>query len=840
MATSELNEKIKQAVQTWRERNYEGVTSPVTKRLLEFWFKEEHILPDGSGFEFWRCQQEGIESLIYVYEVCKYKNLYDLARGFSVSIPVDPTRDLWPKYCFKMATGSGKTWVMALAMVWQYFNKTFGANNGVRYSNHFLLLSPNLIVLDRLYGWTEEGKTDKSGFANNALFYNFPFIPPEWRENFDLQLIKQSEVIPRTARAILHLTNIQQLYEREPAEAINPVDEALGPKPKREEEAIYDSLRVQLSQYEDLMVLNDEAHHVHSDDLEWNKVIANLDSSQRGKAGDGLVMQLDFTATPKDLQGKLFSHIIYDYPLAEAITDKIVKRPRIGELENVPEPLGKDFVQRNRLQIDTGCEILKEFQRDFQDTGKKPVLFIMTDTTKNADKVGQYLESQGYGGKVLVIHTDKTGVITQKDLDKARDAARKIDSPENPYEAIVSVMMLKEGWDVRNVCVIVPLRAFDSPILPEQTLGRGLRRMAPQEEAWEEKLIVIDHPRFRQLWQAEIDKGELVADFTTARKAYEPSNLVMVNPEKLRFDIEIPIVEGGLTRTVPDLAELDIARLPSGLFKLSEIELPEVMYRERDLLEQKIVREMLLAFDYTESFSLYLSYICKAITSKSGGSGIFVDLVPKVKTYIENHLFDQRVDGGEPEVTKKLNHIPIREKLVEIFSREINTLSRKEEKVRLQRYFKVSETQPLHTSEPVTKVGKSVFEALPYPKDPKGGLLEKEFMAYLDEKEEVVAFSKVLPRHPLHIPYYDQEGYLHYYLPDFVVKTREMMYLVETKGRMEGAEVPIKDKEAVRWCQNAEGLTLKPWRYLKVRAQDLETYGSYDFQSLATATIQKA
>ena len=819
----ELDQKIKQAVQTWRERNYEGA-SPVTKRLLEFWFKEEHILSDASQFEFWRCQREGIEALIYIYEVCKYQSLYDLARGFEVSISVDPTKDLWPKYCFKMATGSGKTWVMALAMVWQYFNKIFGTDNGIRYSCHFLLLAPNIIVLDRL----------KEAFGDNQVFRGYPFIPPEWQADFDLQRIPQSEVIPRTARGVLHLTNIQQLYEREAEGAKNPVDEAVGPRPMREEEAMYDSLRIELSDYDDLMVLNDEAHHVHSDDLEWNKVISYLDSTLKERNRDGLVMQLDFTATPKDLQGNRFSHIIYDYPLAEAIKDKIVKRPRIGEIENVPEPLGKDFVKKNRLQIDTGVEILREFQKEFKDAGKKPALFIMTDITKHADKVGEYLERQGYAGKVLVIHTDTKGVITKKDLEKARDAARKIDSHESPYEIIISVMMLKEGWDVRNVCVIVPLRAFDSPVLPEQTLGRGLRRMAPQDEGWEERLIVIDHPRFRQLWQAEIEKGELIADFASARQAYEPSNLVMVNPEKLQFDIEIPIVEGGLTRAVPNLARLDIKRLPSRLFRLSEIELPKVMYRERDLLEQKIVREKILAFDYTENFSLYLSYICKAITSKTGASSVFVELVPEVKAYIENYLFDQRVNGEELEVTKKLNYIPIREKLVEIFSREINSLSRKEEKVSIPRYFKVGETQSLHTSEPVAKVKKAVFDTLPYP---KRSAFEKEFMNYLDEKGNVLAFTKVLQRHPLHIPYYNQEGYLRYYLPDFVVKEEEAMYLIETKG-MEGVEVPIKVKEALRWCENVEKLSGKSWKYLKVRPQDLETYSTHDFKTLATATIQ--
>lgn len=93
-------------------------------------------------------------------------------------------------------------------------------------------------------------------------------------------------------------------------------------------------------------------------------------------------------------------------------------------------------------------------------------------------------------------------------------------STDNRYEVIVSVMMLKEGWDVKNVCTIVPLRAYDSPVLPEQTLGRGLRRMSPENPDFTERLIVIDHPRFRQLWQAEIERGELVADFTSAKTAY--------------------------------------------------------------------------------------------------------------------------------------------------------------------------------------------------------------------------------------------------------------------------------------------------------------------------------
>jgi len=551
------------------------------------------------------------------------------------------------------------------------------------------------------------------------------------------------------------------------------------------------------------MVLNDEGHHVHSDDLEWNKIIADLDRDLKDSNGAGLVMQLDFTATPKDLGGHLFSHIVYDYPLAEAIKDKIVKRPRIGILENIPESTRKDFVARNRPQIDAGLNLLREFKTQLQDTGRKAVLFAMTDNTRNADKVGKYLDSKGYQGKVLVIHTDTKGVITKKSLDVARKAAREIDKLDNPYEIIVSVMMLKEGWDVKNVCVIVPLRAFDSPVLPEQTLGRGLRRMDPQNDTLDEFLIVVDHPRFRQLWQAEIDKGELVADFTSAHRAYERPNLIKVNPEKLQYDIEIPIIEGGLTTTTPDLSKLDMEAVPGNLFQIDSIQIPETRYRERDLLEQKMVREKILAFDYTENFSLYLSYICKAILSKARCSGLFPEVVAKVKGYIQKRLFDKEVDIENRQVVKKLNYIPIREKIVDIFAREISLISRSEVKTSTSKSFKVSETEAFHTSEPVTNVCKSVFDTLPYPTRSE---FEKQFMTYLDDKQDVIAFSKVLKPFPLHLSYYKTDEFIAYYEPDFVVRTEKSMYLVETKG-IEDINTPKKDERACHWCEDVLKLT---------------------------------
>ena len=823
MALLALDQKIKSAVASWREKGYEGA-SPVTKRLLEFWFMEEHWLADGSKFRFWRAQREAIEALIYVYEVCRYHNLYSLSRNFQVSLVFDPTTDNWPKYCFKMATGSGKTFVMALAMVWQYFNRFFHTENGCRYTSHFLLIAPNLIVLDRL----------NEAFEDNVIFKKFAFIPPEWEADFDLQLIYQSQITAPHAFGILHLTNVQQLYEEKPVESAHPIRDALGPYVVKGQHLTRADLQEALSRYDDLMILNDEAHHVHSDDLEWNRAIARLHEASTARGAQGLVMQLDFSATPyKGERGsrQFFPHIIYDYPLAAAIRDKVVKRPKIGEIEHAPEPITRDYVKKNRLQIDTGVQVFRQFQRDFAKARKKPVLFVMTDKTRNADRVGKYLEAE-HQLRTLVIHTDTAGVITKKDLERAREAARSIDT--NEYQAIVSVMMLKEGWDVKNVCVIVPLRSYDSPILAEQTLGRGLRRMSPPYTEWEEKLIVIDHPRFRDLWNAEIKNEDLDIEITEARRVYEPANVIRVDPSKMQYDIEIPVLSGGITRDVRKIADLDVNTLPGSLFRFDEIELPRVMYREKDLLTQQVDLQRELSFDYTDRYDVYLANITKAILARCAASAHFAEVVPKVRQYIEKRLFDRPIDMGDTDTVRKLNYLPVREKIRDVFVEAILQLQVVEEPYQLVERFAVSRMEPFHTSEPVYAAKKTVFENLPYP---RGFEYEKHFMRYLDEQEEVLAYTKVLPRMPLRIPYHDSQGYLRHYVPDFVAKTREGYFLLEPKGTGwdQQADTPVKVQAAKEWCAKVSELTGERWTFAKILQPDFQRFQALPFGELIQA-----
>src|SRR5207302_1074785 len=130
-----------------------------------------------------------------------------------------------------------------------------------------------------------------------------------------------------------------------------------------------------------------------------------------------------------------------------------------------------------------GVERWREYRDQLAPLKKKPILFIMMSNTSDADDVGEYLQvkypSEFGGSNLLVIHTDNTGQVAKKDLDKARTLARQVDDEENPVNAIVSVLMLREGWDVQNVTVVVGLRPFTATanILPEQAIGRGLRLM---------------------------------------------------------------------------------------------------------------------------------------------------------------------------------------------------------------------------------------------------------------------------------------------------------------------------------------------------------------------------
>ena len=166
----------------------------------------------------------------------------------------------------------------------------------------------------------------------------------------------------------------------------------------------------------------------------WKKILLKLHKNLEATAGKGINIELDFSATPKTETGAYFPWIIEDFTLKEAI-------------------------EMYMAWIDAGVRRWREYKPKLSKVGRKPILFFMCEDTTAANDVYDYLQvsAPDLKGKTLLIHTKLNGDIIKDDLDEARKAARKIDDPDNPYDAIVSVMMLNEGWDVRNVTVAVGL-----------------------------------------------------------------------------------------------------------------------------------------------------------------------------------------------------------------------------------------------------------------------------------------------------------------------------------------------------------------------------------------------
>ena len=155
-----------------------------------------------------------------------------------------------------------------------------------------------------------------------------------------------------------------------------------------------------------------------------------------------------------------------------------------------------------KAYLAAGVERWKEYRDQLSPLGKKPVLFVMMNDTNDADDVGDWLQkkypSEFGGDKLRIIHTDKSGEVSKKDLDKSRKICREIDDEKSPVNCIVSVLMLREGWDVQSVTVIVGLRPYTSKanILPEQTVGRGLRLMFRGSTGYIERVDVIGNKTF--------------------------------------------------------------------------------------------------------------------------------------------------------------------------------------------------------------------------------------------------------------------------------------------------------------------------------------------------------
>ncbi len=305
----ELVNRIRPRVAEWRANGHPGVTG-VTKRLLEHWSGREGF----TNKQLFFCQLEAIETLIWLTEAPS-------AERVGISVPSDGSD--FTRLCSKMATGAGKTVVMAMLVAWQILNKV-AYRNDTRFSRHVLVVAPGLTVRSRLEVLRPQ--------ADDNYYKEFNIVPTASREK-----LRQGKVEVRNWHA-MQWDSAERIAKR------RGVDKR-GPK---SDEAYVREVMGDMASARNLLVINDEAHHAwrvpperssadfRKDELdEATKWVEGLDRIHRTR---GILRCHDFTATPfipggkskrQGEQEQLFNWVVSDFGLNDAIESGLVKTPRV-------------------------------------------------------------------------------------------------------------------------------------------------------------------------------------------------------------------------------------------------------------------------------------------------------------------------------------------------------------------------------------------------------------------------------------------------------------------------------------------------------------------------------
>lgn len=845
--------KLRKLVRDWRDRGYEGATE-TSRSLLRYWFDVEHLLPrfDGtvSEFKYYFAQREALETIVYLYDVAGVKDKYDLMRyDSSDRITTGMFDESWRRSVVKMATGSGKTKVMSLVLAWSFFHKLYEPGSGL--SRNFLVITPNIIVLDRI----------RKDFDGLKIFFQDPVLPDngyngrEWRSDFQLKVHLQDEVRITHPTGNIFLTNIHRVYtgEEVPPTAAddNTMDYFLGKRPTGATTDSKVDLGMIVRDIDELAVINDEAHHVHDKTLAWFKSIEDIHNRLLQKDRE-LSFQIDVTATPKHTNGAIFAQTIADYPLVEAIWQNVVKHPVLPDAPSrakLVEKKSAKFTEKYADYIHLGVLEWRKASAEHEKMGKQAILFVMTDDTRNCDEVAQYLEATYAELKdaVLVIHTKNNGEISEstsgkndEELERLRKLANEIDRDESPYKAIVSVLMLKEGWDVRNVVTIVGLRAYSakSNILPEQTLGRGLRKMYLDET--EEWVSVVGTPAFMEFVESINAEGvELERKPMGEGTAAKAPVIVEVDEENEKkdlaeLDIAIPVLTPRMYREFKNLSLLDPAALGNRKIAyrtFSEEEKREIVFKDITTGEVSHVTELDSAglADFSAAIGYFAQNIMKDLKLFSG----YDVLYGLVKRFIRSHLFDREVEIEDLNTLRNLSELEATRTIIDSFKKAINSLTISDKgNAEIRDYIKLRRTPPFTAKEQGFIVPKkSVFN-----KVIGDSGFELRFAAFLEGCEDVVAFGKNYFAVGFKMDYVKADGELSNYNPDFFVKVSDReVFIVETKGR-EDLDVPHKMLRLKNWCADvnrAQSDVVYSFVYVDEESYDL--YRPKNFSELLSA-----
>jgi type III restriction enzyme len=857
-------QNLRREVRQWREAGY-PVASDTTRQLLAYWFERPHRMKTAAGeefeFRYYFCQREAIESLIYLKEVRKIECLSQLIDQFGgadreiAALGIEADEDAWPRFAAKIATGAGKTKCMSLAIVWSYFHALRESDSPM--AKHFVVIAPNLTVYERL----------KDDFGDGRIFDTDPLIPVEWRGDWNMTVVLQDEASGAATGGVLYLTNIHRLYDTAGKKSKEAETYGFMGPPVSKSKALDTgaAFRDRITSHKRVMLLNDEAHHVWDPDSAWNEAIRFLNDTMKSRTDGGLVAQLDFSATPKDDKGQLFKHIFCDTPLGEAVDGGIVKTPIIGKAEESlsEEPSDNAGFKYDR-HLRLGYARWLKSKAEWEKSGKKALLFVMCESTQSADEITQRLNTDAnfkeLNGKTINLHTNLKGKVKKvghganariefvesdseikdEDLKALRELSRSLDSNTTPYLCIVSVLMLREGWDVRNVTTIVPLRAYSSKaaILPEQTLGRGLRRMTPPGKQGAAELVtVVEHPAFASLYENELAQQGLPIEITEID--HIPATTISIYPDEARKDlkalqISLPALSQG-HRILPTVGKIGVDDVKRAFAKYKPLPLgkgvkTDLDYEGKQLLTGEVVERMKIHLPLLATGLGAVSYYAKQIEQICKVPNLHAALALPLQTFLEEILFDEKATLFDPRLISRLGNSDVAEHVRAVFIplvRERTTTT--EKRLPAGNCTRLSDWKPFQVTHserrPAIEANRTLFNLVPCNRE-----LEVAFARYADHAPDVAAFAKNAGPQCLRIDYIGSGGQLAFYTPDFFVRTPDgRYYLIETKGR-EDRDVPSKARAAIAWC--AAGSTPEaPWEYLYI-PQSV-------FERLKTATMRE-
>ena len=843
--------QLRRKVKEWRESGYVGATD-TSRSLLNWWFNTPHLLPQADGtmaeFQYYFAQREALETIIYLYDVVAVQDKYDLMRfDSSGTVSTGMFDESWRRFVVKMATGTGKTKVLSLVLAWSFYHKLYEPESGL--ARNFLVIAPNIIVLDRIY----------KDFQGLRIFLtDDPILPDNgvdgrnWRDDFQLTLHVQDEVRITRPTGNIFLTNIHRVYAGDDIPA-SPDDEDmrdyfLGKRPTGATTDSKVDLGMIVRDIDELVVLNDEAHHIHDPRMAWFKSIEDIHNRLKQK-GAALSLQVDTTATPKHNNGAIFVQTVADYPLVEAIKQNVVKHPVVPDgpsRAKLVERQSAKYTEKYADYIHLGVIEWRKAYAEHEKVGKKSILFVMTDDTRNCDDVAEYLEGNYPDLKdaVLVIHTKKNGEISEsttgkdkEELDKLRHQANAIDGPDSPYKAIISVMVLKEGWDVRNVTTIVGLRPYAAPsnILPEQTLGRGLRKMYPG--GLEEYVSVVGTNAFMDFVESIQAEG-VVLERKPMGEGTQPKTPLVVEIDKENvkkdidaLDIEIPVLTPRVYREYKNLSDLDVSALGHQrvlYLQFSEEEQRVIVFK--DITTGEVTHTTILdtagIADYRSVIGYFAHTIMKDLRLVSG----YDVLYGKVKAFVQAELFDRPVDLESPNTLRNLSELAATKTLLETFKKAINALTVQDKGgAEIRDTIKLRQTRPFVAKDQGYLIPKkSVFNRIIGDKH-----FELLFARFLEDCDDVVSYAKNYLAVHFKLDYVNADGDISNYYPDFLVKLSDKrIVIVETKG-LEDLDVPLKMERLRQWCEDINRVQADvEYDFVYVDQESFEKYKPTSFRQL--------